>query len=51
MISTNDVYAPNQSTGCLWATAKVLLLLVAVLIFTIGFFVGLFLTAISSFLM
>ncbi|MEZ4732653.1 MAG: hypothetical protein R3E79_36585 [Caldilineaceae bacterium] len=51
MIFANESYVPNRSAGCLWAMAKVVLVLVAVGIFATGFFVGLFFTTVAGALM
>jgi hypothetical protein len=50
MVSTEEMYAPAQSSGCLWAVTKVFLVLVVAVVFGVGFFAGIFLSAVTGFL-
>ncbi len=50
MVSSEEVYTPVRSYGCLWAVTKVLVVFAIALIFGIGLLVGFFLTAVSNFL-
>lgn len=51
MVSTEDVYAPVQSTGCLWLVTKVVVTFLVLMIFVLGLFAGLFVSAVASTLM
>lgn len=51
MVSTEEVYTPVQSSGCLWAATKLLIIFAVVIIFGLGFLAGFFLMALSSFLL
>lgn len=51
MVSTEEVYAPVQSSGCLWAATKLLVTFAVVIIFGLGFLAGFFLMAIAGILM
>jgi len=50
MVSTEEVYTPVQSSGCLWTLTKLLLVLAVFGIFGLGVLAGFFLMALSSFL-
>lgn len=51
MVSTEEIYKPVQSSGCLWLVTKVVVLCAIILIFFLGFFAGVFLSAVTSVLM
>jgi hypothetical protein len=51
MVSTEEVYTPVQTSGCLWAATKVLLAFLVVTIFGIGFLAGFFMMAVAGMLM
>lgn len=51
MVSTEEIHEPVQSSGCLWLLTKGALIGAIILIFLLGFFVGVFLSAVTSVLM
>ena len=42
MVSTEDVYTPVKSSGCLWIVTKIVVALVVFMIFFLGLFAGIF---------
>jgi hypothetical protein len=51
MVSTEDVYTPVKSSGCLWIMTKLVVALLVFLIFFLGLFAGIFVSAVASTLM
>lgn len=51
MVSTEDVYKPVSSAGCLWVATKIVVALVILGIFFLGLFAGVFMTAVAGILM
>ena len=51
MVSTEELRAPAPAAGCVWAATKVLLILVALLLFFLGLFAGIFVSVIANSLM
>ena len=40
MVSTEDIYTPVKSSGCLWIVTKIVVTLLVFLIFFLGLFAG-----------
>lgn len=51
MVSTEEIRTPAPAVGCVWAATQVLLVLVALLLFCLGLFAGIFVSVIANSLM
>lgn len=48
MVSREDMHKPVRSAGCLWLMTKVLVAFLIIVIFCLGLFAGILMSAVAS---